>query len=202
MAENNLTDKMRLESWDNSFYSFGTAYIFNKRAQRFSAYVNLLKVFGIVVPVTVGATAIGYGMDSSLLKLVINLAIPLSILQLMISVLAVIYKWDDELAYSYESSNAHSYYFQEFKLIGNLPITDENELKRKFDVLVAKLQSRAEQDDKHYIKEWENRMGMKYSLRQHQKKCVGCDEIPVSMNSTNCYICGKYDNFTTKIFRL
>jgi mobilome CxxCx(11)CxxC protein len=200
MPQDNAIDKIRIESWDNSFHTFGTAYIFNKRAVRYSAFVTWLKVFGIVVPVVVGATVTGYGLDSDFLKWLIAIAIPLSIIQLVFSVLAVIYKWDEELAYSYEASKDHNFLSQEFKSLANIPIANDD-LKSRFDILVTKLQSREEQDSKHNIMEWENRMGMKFALRQFKRECVGCHVTPVSMESTACDICGKYNNFTTKLFK-
>ena len=148
-----------------------------------------------------GATASGYGFDSEILKLLINVAIPVSIFQLVFSVLAVIYKWDEELGYSYEASKDHNYLSQEFKSLANIPADNETELKRRFDILVTKLQSREEQDSKHNIMEWENRMGMRFALRQFKRECVGCKTTPISMESTDCDICGKYKNLTTKIFK-
>lgn len=201
MPQDIKSEKIRLECWEFSFHCYGTTYIFNRRAIRYSEFVNCLKVLGIVVPVLVGSTASGYGLDSALLKWLINIAIPVSIFQLVFSVLAVIYKWDEELGYAYEASKDHNYLSQEFKSLANIPNENEKELQRRFDILVIKLQSREEQDSKHSIMEWENRMGMRYALRQFKKECVGCKTTPVSMESTDCDVCGKYKNLTTIIFK-
>ena len=75
-------EKLRTTCWNNATTAFGMAYIFDKKAQRQGFYTNMLKVLGIVVPVTVGATATGYGIDSTLLKGVVTIAIPLMIIQL------------------------------------------------------------------------------------------------------------------------
>ena len=71
----NKYNKLRQEAWDKAFYAFGQGYIFDKRAGKFSKFINSLKVFGIVTPVSVGATAMGYGIDSQILKAIINIAI-------------------------------------------------------------------------------------------------------------------------------
>lgn len=186
-------DKLRTTCWNNAITSFGIAYIFDKKAQRHGFYTNMLKVFGIVVPVAVGATALGYGLDSGVLKAMIALAIPLSIIQLIFSVFAVVHKWDDELAYAYESSQDLSLLSESFKKLGNLPPDNFKELDEKFEILNTRLKARTQQNSKHTLKEWELRMGMRYALREFQRKCVGCGEIPVSMISTNCDICGKFD---------
>lgn len=195
-------DKLRTTCWNNAILSFGMAYIFDKKARRHGFNTNMLKVFGIVVPVTVGATALGYGYDSNALKAVIALAIPLSIFQLIFSVFAVVHKWDDELAYDYEASQDLSTLSDSFKKLGNLPPDSFKELDERFEVLNTRLKARTQQNSKHNIKEWELRMGMRYSLREFQRKCVGCGEIPVSMNSTSCDVCGKFDkSIKYKLFK-
>lgn len=195
-------DKLRTICWNNAITSFGMAYIFDKKAQRHGFYTNLLKVFGIIVPVAVGATALGYGLNSVALKAMITLAIPLSIFQLIFSVFAVVHKWDDELAYAFEASQDLSLLSDSFKKLGNLPPDNYKELDEKFEVLNTRLKARTQQNSKHNIKEWELRMGMRYALREFQKKCIGCGETPKSMKSTECDICGKFDkSINYKLFK-
>ncbi len=195
-------NKLRTICWNNAITAFGIAYIFDKKAQRHGFYTNLLKVFGIVVPVAVGATALGYGMDSKVLKAIIGLAIPLSILQLIFSVLAVVHKWDDELAYAFEASQDLSLLSDSFKKLGNLPPENYKELDDRFEILNSRLKARTQQNSKHNIKEWELRMGMRYALREFQRPCIGCKETPTSMKSTDCDICGKFDkSINYKIFK-
>lgn len=192
-TEKERYEKLRKQCWDKSFHSFAIGYIFDKKAQRFSFYVNLLKVFGIAAPSAIGATALGYGLDSSILKWMIVIAIPLTIIQFLFSLLAVAYKWDDELAYAYEASQDLNLLFDDFKKLGNLPPTDYEELNRLYELLNTRFKARTQQNSKHNIKEWEQRMGMKFGLREFQKKCVSCQVTPTSMKSTNCDVCGNFD---------
>lgn len=195
-------NKLRSVCWNGAITSFAFAYIFDKKAQRHSFYSNLLKVFGIIVPVAVGATALGYGLNAYILKLVIALAIPLSILQLIFSVFAVVQKWDDELAYAFEASQDLSTLSDSFKNLGNLPPNTFDELNNKYIILNVNLKARTQQNSKHNIKEWELRMGMRYALREFRRKCVGCDKVPVSMESTDCDICGKFNKtLNYKLFK-
>lgn len=197
-----LFGKLRTVCWNSAITSFALAYIFDKKAQRHSLYTNLLKVFGIVVPVCVGATALGYGLDTEILKLVITLAIPLSIIQLVFSVFAVVHKWDDELAYAYEASQDLSTLSERFKKLGNLPPMSFEELNDSYERLNCTLKARTQQNSKHNLKEWELRLGMRYALREFRRKCVGCDKIPISMDSTDCDVCGKYDkSINYKLFK-
>ena len=39
--------KLRQTAWDNSFHTFGKGFIFDKRAQKYAIYVNLLKVLDL-----------------------------------------------------------------------------------------------------------------------------------------------------------
>ena len=160
-TEEQRISKLRQECWNNALHTFGKAYIFSKRARRYGFLVNLLKVFGIIVPVAVGATALGYGFQSSALQYAIALAIPSSIAQLVISVFAIIYKWDDELAYSYEASTDYNNLSEEFKILGNVPSGDLQRLFNEVKIANTKQRLRNEQDSKHNIYERELRMGMR-----------------------------------------
>src|SRR6185503_11700711 len=201
MPRENLYDKLRSECHENAFHSFGYAYIFDKRAQRFGRWVNLLKAFGVLVPAIVGATAIGYGYNNALLKYAIVIAIPITIIQFVFSLLAIVYKWDDELAYAYEASSSYNDLYNKFSKTGKFPPAEYDHLSKEFDYITIEQTFRGQQDGKHNIREWELRKGMKYALRQYKQKCSGCGDIPLSMTSTNCYVCGKF-SFKNRILNL
>ncbi|MBP6872072.1 MAG: hypothetical protein KBC43_08695 [Bacteroidales bacterium] len=186
-------EKLRKVCWDKSLHSFALAYIFDKKAQRYGFFVNMLKVFGIVVPTAIGATALGYGLESQILPYLIIIAIPLTIAQLIFSVFAVANKWDDELAYSYEASQDLNDLYDNFKKLGNLPPKEYEDLNGIYNLYNERYKARTQQNSKHNIKEWELRMGMRYGLREFQRPCVGCNLVPTSMESTNCNVCGKFN---------
>jgi mobilome CxxCx(11)CxxC protein len=192
MTEADLRDKIILESSDNSFHCFGYSYLFDKRAQRFRKRVKLLQVFGIAIPATVGATAVGYGYDNSILKYALILSAPLLVIQFTVSIIAIIYEWDTELAYSYEASQDYNNIYDRFKKLYKLPPVSYTELDKQFEIINTEYGSRSRQDAKHGIKEWELRMGMRYSLREHQKPCATCGKIPTDMEPTECGVCGKF----------
>lgn len=81
--------RLKTKCFDNSFHSFGKAYIFEKRSQQYNKLINWLTVLGIIVPVSIGVTSIGYGLDNNFLKNLIAFSIPISIIQLLISLLFV-----------------------------------------------------------------------------------------------------------------
>ena len=184
--------KLRIKCFDNSFHSFGKAYIFEKRTQHFNRLINFLTVLGIIVPVAVGGTVLGYGIDNEFLKLLITVAIPVSTIQLLISIFSVVYKWSDEMAYANETVQDHYYLSERFKKIAEFSPESYVEFDHSFELLNTRLKARTEQDSKHNVKEWELRMGMRYALREFQKQCVGCSKTPTSMEYSDCDVCGKF----------
>ncbi|NRS90843.1 mobilome CxxCx(11)CxxC protein [Flavobacterium sp. 7E] len=183
---------LRQEAWNNSIQSFGKSYIFSKRAQFYSNWNRFLAVLGIVVPLTIGATASGYGFNSEILKNTIAISIPLSIIQLIISAFALVNNWNDYLSYSLEAVNDYNALSDSFKKLGKNPPSDYTEFFHQFEILETKMNSRTENDSKYNLKERELRKGMRYSLREFQRQCVGCKETPKSIESTNCDVCGKF----------
>jgi len=194
MNEQELRNKLILECSDNSFDCFGYSYLFDKRAQNFRKKVKLLQVSGILIPAIVGATASGYGLDNTFLKLLLYIATPLLIVQFGVSIIAIMYEWDLELAYAYEASQDYDNLHDKFKKLYKLPPPNINEFEKQFEIINSEYNSRGRQDSKHNIKDWERRMGMRYSLREHQKPCRGCNIVPIDMSATKCGVCGDFKN--------
>lgn len=189
----NKEEHLRIDSWNNSIQAFGKSYIFSKRAQFYSNWTKFLTIMGIAVPLTIGATASGYGFDSEILKNTIAISIPLSIIQLIISAFALVNNWNDNLSYSLEAVNDYNSLSDGFKKLGKNPPENYNEFLKSFEILETKMTSRSENDAKYNLKERELRKGMRYALREFQRKCVGCGNIPISIASTDCEVCGNYN---------
>lgn len=195
-------NQTRIKCHDKAFHCYGFSYIFKTRANRLRSRVNLLKAFGVIVPATIGTIALGYGVSNWLMNTAIVIAIPVTMIQFIISICAIIYKWDEELSYCYESIPAHNNLYSRFKKLGTLPPRALKELETEFEKLELELMFRENQDDQHHIQNWETRMGMKWSLREHQHKCVECGVQPFSTKSTDCHVCGNYSFFKYQLFNL
>lgn len=191
-TQDQLYNKLRLKCWDFVYDSFGYAYIFNKRAELLSRYSNWLTVLGILTPSLIGSIVLGYGIDSELLDFLIPTAVVVGIIQFGASVIAVVYKWSDELSYNYEASQAHSSLNHRFHKLAEFPSENYLTFKSSFELIESEYITRLQQDAKHNITEKEQRKGMKASLRQYQKTCVACKTIPMSMDSTACAVCGNF----------
>ena len=197
MGEENVIN----DAWDNSLHSFGKSYIFSKRARFYMRWIRFVTILGIIVPVTIGATASGYGFNSYILKETITISIPLAILQLIISVFSLVNNWSDNLTYSIEASNDYNNLSDGFKKIAKSYTKNLTELSHQYEIINTKYTSRNDQDTKYVISERERRQGMRYALREFKRQCIGCNEIPVSLESTECSVCGRYNkNFIQKLF--
>ena len=192
MAKENQYEKLRFKCHSLAFDCFGYSYIFQKRSESLKKIVTLIKALGILVPSTVGATALGYGYNNQILKNIIIVAIPVSIVQFVISIIAMTYKWDERLSYCYEAIYSYDSLYQRFDQLGNFPPDTYLTLKTEFDLINSEKNIRSQQDAQQGIKEWELRRGMRSSLREHQKECLGCKEKPLSMKSSNCPVCGNF----------
>lgn len=184
---------LRQEAWNNSIQAFGKSYIFSKRAQFYNNWSRFLTIMGVIVPLTIGATVSGYGLDSDILKNTLAISIPLSIIQLVISVFAIVNNWNDNLRYSLEAVNDYNNLSDSFKKLGKNPPNDLNEFNLQSEILGTKLSSRIEQDSKYNLKERELRKGMRYALREFQRACVGCKKIPLSIKPEHCDVCGNFN---------
>lgn len=199
-AEEQKILRLKTKCFDNSFHSFGKAYLFEKRAQHYNKLINWLTVLGIIVPVSIGATAFGYGLNNEFLKNLIAISIPVSIIQLLISIFSIVYKWSDQQSYAIETVQEHHFLSERFKKLGEFPPENYREFDQNFEILNTRLKTRIEQDSKHGVKEWELRMGMRFALREFQRECIGCKITPLSLEYSDCSVCGKFnDNLINRL---
>ena len=188
--ENNI-DKLRERSWNEAFYAYGTAYIFEKRASKLRWRLKILTFLGIAVPLALGGVVVSFGLDFECLGFIIFIASSLGILQLIGSTWALVAKWEDEYAYSLESFTGNYSLSDKYKELGENPSRCD-ELRIKIDLLDAENKIRKESDLKHGITDKEKRMGHRAALRQFRRACVECKKIPTSMKGSNCNVCGNY----------
>jgi mobilome CxxCx(11)CxxC protein len=139
MCEEDKIERLRKKCFDSSFHSFGKAFIHEERSKKYNRQINLLTTLGIIVPVTIGATVLGYGIDNSILKYMISIAIPMSIFQLVFSLISVVYKWSDELSYSNESAQEHYFLSERFKKLGEFPPDSFVQLNFEFELINTRL---------------------------------------------------------------
>lgn len=188
----NNYDDIRRDCWDKALYSFGSNYVFGQRIRKYEKRNKLLKFSGIVMPLILGGIAGAYGSESVILPILITALAPLGVFQLTISLAAIIWDWDKELSYAYEASQSYNYLSSRFTDMAKRPPPDYTEFEKAHAVLKTEYALREQQDEKHKMSEREERKGMRAGLRQYQKQCAGCSIAPLSMESTNCSVCGNF----------
>ncbi len=88
--------------------------------------------------------------------------------------------------------SANQQLYEAYRSLGSNPPQDPNGARVQFDLLNTERKCRDMQDDKEGITEAEKRAGMRAALRQFQRKCAGCNEVPKSLEPLNCAVCGKF----------
>ncbi len=185
-------DEVKRECWNEALHTYGLAEIFRRKQKVLDKRINFISLLGIIIPGLVGATAMGYGLKFNMLSAMITVGAFLLIVQLFLSILALVYKWSDKMSYANESISENSRLSDDFrKLAANQSIMLP-ELEQQFQILSTRSESRSQQDNKIDIEEAENRFGMRHALRNFKRKCAGCGEVPISLNPTKCDVCGNF----------
>jgi mobilome CxxCx(11)CxxC protein len=138
-----------------------------------------------------GAVILNYSINSNWVKVILAVAVLVSVFLTISSIVELSYSLNNKLQYYYESASHHSTLTREFESLAKSDVFTEIELN-KYNRLIGEQTVRDTQDERYNISAKEERKGMRYGLRHFQRECVGCCEVPLSLESTNCEICGKY----------
>jgi len=180
------------ECWERAFYAYGTAAIFQARSLRYRSLIRALTFMGIVVPLLIGGVVLGFGLHASYLPSLLVIASAVGVFQLVFSAWAIVYAWADNLEYSLESAAENFELSSLFKQLGTLAPEPPADLQIRYAAAQAKDDARRAADDKKGLTKKELRYGHRAGLRQFQRKCEGCQNVPASMDSTDCPVCGRF----------
>jgi mobilome CxxCx(11)CxxC protein len=186
------SDRICQECWVRALYAYGTAAIFRKRSRLYRGLIRALTFMGIVVPLLIGGVVIGFGTQATYLAFILGVAAFVALVQLVFSAWALVYRWDDKLEYSLESVAENFELSSTFKDLGTLAPEPPADLQIRFAAAQAKDDARRAADDKKGLTEKELRYGHRAGLRQFLRKCEECQTVPVSMDSTDCPVCGRF----------
>ncbi len=178
-----------------SINCLGKSHIFTLRAKSLRFWITVVSVSGILVPLVVGGIAGTFGADNDVLIIALIVASPLGLIQLVLSALSLLLKWDDRLAYSMESSTANSNLSEEFQNLRQYAPTDVNDLETEFRILQEREKARDEQDKKYLFRAVEERIGLRYALYIKQIPCVSCQIVPTGREATEVDTCKTCGNF-------
>jgi len=186
------TDEEIQDCWDRSLRAFGTAHIFERRSRGAKRRIRVLSFVGMAVPVLIGglvASFLGMPALQPYLGVLIAIGGVLATVQLVFSIWSLLAKWEDTTSYGSESSIDNLEISDIFKGLAQKPPAD---FAINYEVAKERDRARSTQDLKIGVTDNEKRMGMRAALRQFQKKCVACGEVPRDMKPTTCPVCGNF----------
>ena len=104
---------------------------------------------------------------------------------------SLVQRWDDNFAYALESMSANRSFYEQFKELAS-ETRGQEEANLRYQLLQRESQARSKEDEKQGFTDNEKRMGMCARLRQLQRECAACHQVPTSMTPTNCNVCGNF----------
>ncbi len=190
-AQVDEADAIRRRCWDGALHTYATSYIFQRRARTFGTKLNWITYIGFVVPMIVGLLVLSYGHFKSL-PTIIAVASALGIGQIVVSLWSVIGGWVAGYSYATDSAATNSGLARRYEELASNPPQNISALRHEYEKLTIRDENRQEKDYQQGVKEAEKRMGMRAALRKYQRKCAACGEVPTTMKSTSCGVCGRF----------
>lgn len=185
-------DVIRQECWNQALRCFGTAYVFEQRANRLRRNLRLLTFLGIAVPLSIGSIILSFGANISILPYILVGAGLLSCAQLIGSAWSLSAKWDDGLAYAIRSNSTNKNLALRYRDLGTTPPQDAHTLDLQYQLLQSEYRRQSDDDETKGVTESEKRMAMRAGLREFRRSCNTCGIIPTSMIASNCDTCGQF----------
>lgn len=183
-------DVLRLQHqcWERAVHCFGTAAIFERRAERWAHYTGVLTFLGIVGPLVVGGAALSFGVGGRWIGPLLILASVVGLMQLVLSVWSLTAGWRTSLAYARESAADNHRLAEEFqKLAKSTP----KDFAVRYDLIDNSYSYRSMSDVKQDVTFEEKRYGLRCGLHRFQRSCVECQLIPKPDAPSSCSVCGK-----------
>jgi mobilome CxxCx(11)CxxC protein len=187
-----IQSEERRNCHDSALRCFGTAYIFECRAAPLRVALKLLAFSSLIGPLSIGSLVLAVGLSSKLIPWAIAIAAFLSVVQITLSLWSLVSHWQENLSY-YLKSKADNYRLaDQFVGLGNNTIFPDNKWRTEFSVLEALGSNRTQLDLRNDITDEEKRMGMRAALREYQRSCASCHQVPRSLEALDCPTCGNF----------
>ena len=187
--ENNI-EKIRQDCWDNTLDAIAYSYIYQLKIKSINFWLRISKILGIIIPVFLGGVLTSTYNSPEYISMAFWIKSPLELGQLVLSTILTINGADENvLKYSTKAAE-YSVIETEFRQMARYPNSDEFEYLKKFEILIEREKGISKANLE--VTDKEKRIGMRFGLRELSRKCVGCNEIPLSMNTSNCDICGNF----------
>jgi len=184
---------VRTKCWDGALHAYGTSFMFQRRARILGQRLNVLTYIGFLVPVIIGGLVLAYGHFKSL-PTVIAIASAFALAQTVVSLWSVVGGWVAGYSYSATSAADNARLAKRYEDLAVLPPDDLTLFRHEYEKILIRDESRQEQDYQQGVNEAEKRRGLRAAFRQYERECPGCGKQPISMEPTDCDICGNFDH--------
>jgi mobilome CxxCx(11)CxxC protein len=191
MDDQDRISGMRRQAWRGALDAFATGYMFEHRQRQLRWNLRRLSFVGLAVPLIVGTAVLTFGVASSSWVYVLWMAGILGAAQVVISLWALVARWEESLSHASESASANHDLSKRFRAIAENP-PELASFSYRLDMLLAENMQREQADYRQDLTDAEKRRGHRAALRHFDKKCKGCDQVPTSLKSTDCEICGNF----------
>ncbi|MFD9807600.1 mobilome CxxCx(11)CxxC protein [[Kitasatospora] papulosa] len=183
-------DDYRRRCWDAALHAYGTSHIFQRRAARLKSRTDMLTWVGLAVPLLIGALVGTFGQNEHW-SVVLTVGAVVAAVQLAMSLWSLVKRWPEELAYSSSSATANETLASRFTALGEDP-PGHQALRTQFEKLTVEDTARRDRDNEKGVTEKERRMGMRAALRKYQRQCAACHQVPITMEPSDCAVCGQF----------
>ncbi|WP_432459911.1 mobilome CxxCx(11)CxxC protein [Agarivorans sp. QJM3NY_25] len=187
-----MTDevKFKQECFEKRFYSFGTAKIFEKRVEKYDFRLKAITFLGLLTPIILGGFVAAFSTDSEALKyLLLPVCGVLTIIQSVLSLLSLVYKWDDVYSYAISSVKNNTRLTNDFDQLSK---ESPAKIKRDMSRLRDEFNRQEIEDTAQSISIKEKRFAMRHTLFQYKNKCETCKIKPISLTPSTCDTCGNF----------
>lgn len=195
-------DNLAKDCHNDALQAMGTSYIFLNRAKKYSFFIKLNTILGVLIPLIAGSLLLSYSSSPNILYWTVIILSPLTTFQLILSALSLVYKWDDIQTYSLKSAILHKQFAQDFKKMGEylgLKANDSQSLTsediKNYKILDGRCKQVLEDDMKFSFSAKENRIAMRYGLWIYKTPCATCKKTPFSQTPNTNEKCDTCSNF-------
>lgn len=182
-----IPDNLALEAKTIAQSNLSTYYIFTRKRSLLIRLLRFNTCLGIIVPALVGGILLSFG-DNRFNYLVAGV---LGIVQIFLSVLTVVYQWDNRVNEYLDSIKACRKLYEDANNL-YLIVSDPEEFTTQLNKIKIEDRVQSDKDEQYVFSEWENRRGNRYSYYIMNERCSGCNQIPKSLKSSECGVCGNY----------
>jgi len=118
-----------------------------------------------------------------------------AIVEALVSVWSLAASWAENLSYSQRSTAENLALSAAFKELGQQAPNPPSDLEIKFTDLRSRDDSRRAGDAEQGVTEKEKRYAHHAGLVHFARACEGCKQTPISMDSSDCKMCGNFGFF-------